>query len=399
MLENIIENNKEIIKVKEELSQKNKMNAIGQLAGGIAHDFNNILTGILGAARLLEYPERKLDKEGLEYVDIIISSSERATELTAKLLAFSRKNKIYLSDIDVPLIIEDTISILSKTIDKKINISFYNKAEYYICRGSKNEIENSLINLGINAAHAMKDGGKLIFETSNTELSKSYCDKSVFNIDAGKYLKITVKDTGTGISPEIIEKIFEPFFTTKNQGEGTGLGLSSVYGIIQEHHGAIIVDSKLKIGTKFHIFLPVSDKISIDNKKDNKIEKKIKKVKDLQKIFIIDDEEIIRVTTKKILEKFAYEVTTFEDGMKAVEEFKKQDIDLIITDMIMPKINGKELFYKFREINKNCKIILSSGFIKDEEIIALKKDGLAGFISKPFKNTELIQLLERILND
>ena len=383
--------------LEEQLSHSRKMDAIGQLAGGVAHDFNNMLGGIMGATQLLKLPKRKLDKKGLKYLDLIEQASTQAADLTSKLLAFGRKGKIMSTSIDIDIIIDDTVAILSKTIDKKIKITALKKGKNSIVVGDNTAIQNSLINLGINSSHAMKDGGKLTYETQNVTFDKSYCDLSVFKIIPGDYVEISVRDTGCGIESENLKKIFEPFFTTKDLGKGTGLGLASVYGTVLDHRGAIDVYSEVGVGTVFHLYLPNSNEdrsLVVENKSE-------KIVLGSGKILFIDDEEIIRVTGVHLLEEMGYEVVVFSNGLEAIDYFKKEfeNIDLIITDMIMPEISGREIFYKLKEIDKNSKIIISSGFTKDEDLNEMKKDGLAGFINKPFRNVELSKLLNEVLSD
>jgi CheY-like chemotaxis protein len=196
------------------------------------------------------------------------------------------------------------------------------------------------------------------------------------------------------MAPEILNKIFDPFFTTKEQGKGTGLGLSSVYGTIKNHSGAITVYSELGTGTVFHIILPCSEN-SLP-----KIKQQKSTLVGSGHILLIDDEEIIRLTSKPILEKLGYTVELAADGIEGIKIFEKnyKNIDLVITDMIMPQMNGSEVFKKMKEIDKNCKVIISSGFTKDENLILLKEQGLSGFLKKPFSRNELGELIHRILS-
>ncbi|MBI9098107.1 MAG: DUF3365 domain-containing protein [Spirochaetaceae bacterium] len=383
------------IRVSEErLRQSQKMDAIGQLAGGIAHDFNNMLSGIMNAAQLLKGPKRNLDEKGLKFVEMILDASMRAADLNTKLLAFGRKVKITSTPIDIHTIVDDTIILLNRTIDKRINISVSKNAEDSIVMGDNSALQNSLLNLGINASHAMPDGGDLRIETRNIILNENYCHSSSFEISAGKYIEIEVRDTGCGISPENLKKIFEPFFTTREPGKGTGLGLTSVYGTIINHHGAINVYSDMGRGTVFHLYIPCSDEAVKNVRSEESV------LSGVGQILLVDDEELIRVTGKYSLEEMGYTVLLAENGLEAVEIFKSKnsEIDLVIIDMIMPHMNGSEAFYKMRKIDKNCKVIISSGFTKDENLDELKKSGLAGFIEKPFRDYELSKLITEVLN-
>ena len=378
---------------KERKAQSQKMDAIGQLAGGVAHDFNNMLAGIMGAAQLLQYSQRNIDKKGLEFVDMIIKSSQRAADLTAKLLAFGRKGKVTSTIIDLHKIIDDTVTLFERTIDKKITILSSKEAKICTVVGDNSALQNALLNLGINASHAMLNGGELLIKTRNILLNENYCENSPFKIEPGEFVEIEVRDTGTGMSPSTLSKIFEPFFTTKKSGKGTGLGLASVYGTIQDHHGVITVYSELNKGTSFHILLPCSQN-EIIAEVDNKVV-----LSGSGQILMVDDEELIRATGKYTLEEMGYKVLLAKDGFEAVKIFREKysEIDLVIMDMIMPEMNGSEAFYKMKEIDENCKVIISSGFTKDENLNELKKAGLLGFIQKPFRDFELSKLISKIL--
>lgn len=381
--------------LQEQLNHRNKMDAIGQLAGGVAHDFNNMLAGIMGAAELLCLPKRNLDEKGKEYVDVIMQASERAADLTSKLLAFGRKGKTASTAVDVHSIIDDTTSILNRTIDKKIRISVRKDAGNNMVIGDNSGLQNALMNIGINASHAMPDGGEIQIETENIRLKKAYCDASPFEIEPGEYIEIEIRDTGCGIPLENIQKIFEPFYTTKEQGKGSGLGLSAVYGTVQDHHGAINVYSEVGGGTSFHILLPCSEE-SV-NYKQTATEMLVGS----GQILLVDDEEIIRITGESMLKEMGYQVLLAENGQEAVEIFQNQhaEIDLVIMDMIMPEMNGREAFIKMCEIDKNCKVIISSGFAKNESLDELRESGLAGFIRKPYRDFELSQLLTTVLSN
>ena len=378
---------------KEKQAQSRKMDAIGQLAGGVAHDFNNMLSGIMGAAQLLQSPKQNLDKKSLIFVEMIMKAAQRAADLTSKLLAFGRKSAISSTSINIHKIVDDTIAIFNQTIDKRIKITTIKNAENFTIIGDNSALQNSFLNLGINASHAMPDGGELVIETRNLFLSKDYCEMSSFEIKAGEYIEIEFRDTGCGISPENMEKIFEPFFTTKVQGKGTGLGLSAVYGTIQDHHGVITVHSEIGVGTVFNILIPCSN---VKAEKKQIVETVLS---GSGKILLVDDEELIRTTGKHILEEMGYQVLLAENGKESVDLFREKfaEIDLVIMDMMMPEMNGSEAFYKIKEIDSKCKVIISSGFTKEENLEKLKIDGLSGFIQKPFRDYNLSVLIDEIL--
>lgn len=375
-----------------QLHQAQKMKSIGQLAGGIAHDFNNVLSGIMSASQLLQLPKNGLNENSLKYVEMITKSAIRASDLISKLLAFSRKGKIETSKLDIHVIFTSVVDILAGTIDKKITISLMADAANPNFIGDLSAIESSFLNLGINASHSMPDGGVIQFTTKNIFLDQKKCDSSSFDIIPGDFLQIEIKDTGCGIPVENLQKIFEPFYTTKEQGKGTGLGLSAVYGTIQDHHGMIEVQSDVGVGTTFSILLPCAEKPTEQVKKISPT------LTGTGTILLVDDEEINRIVNADILESLGYKVLLAMDGLESVGIYSKKhsEIDIVLLDMIMPKMNGSEAFYKMKEINENCKVIISSGFTRDENIEELIKNGMAGFINKPYTISDISTLLNDV---
>ena len=379
----------EITQKEKLLNQRSKMDAIGQLAGGIAHDFNNMLSGILGASELIKNSNEIKSSKNKKFLDMIITSANRSADLSAKLLVFSRQSEIEFSAVVVHDIIENAVRMLQSTLSKNIKISTSLLAENSVVLGDYSTIQNSLINFGINSSHAMREGGSLEITTQNIYLDKLYCENTQFNITAGDFIQIKIRDTGTGILPENMERIFDPFFTTKEVGEGTGLGLASVFGMVKNHNGEIRVYSEVGVGTVFNVYLPVISTLTAQKKRDIEI------IKGVGTILFVDDEEVLRVTGKVILERLGYSVILAQNGSEALEKYRKNRdiIDLVISDMIMPVMNGSELFYKIKEIDSLCRVIIASGFTKDENLVDLKKAGLLGFIHKPYKISELSKII------
>lgn len=379
------------------LNQKNKMDALGQLTGGIAHDFNNMLTGILGASQFLETSISNDDPVNLEFVKLIKKSANRAADLTNKLLAFSHKSDKKYKIMDVHSVIDDTIALLNRSIDKRVSITVQKEAQEYLIRGSISDIENVLINLGINSSHAMKErGGELIFKTSIISIDQIFLKKNHLEIEPGNYILINVKDTGCGIPHENIDRIFEPFYTTKDMTKGTGLGLSTVYGVIENHRGAVTVYSKENVGTDFYIYLPLVEL----SKQKNPVETPMELERGSGYIYLIDDEQMILRTVSANLEKLGYKVASFSNPIDAIKSFEKEyaNIDLVLTDMVMPGGNGVDLFYNMKKIDPKCKVILSSGFSQTSNLDKVFADGLSGFLTKPFTKTELSQLVKKVIS-
>ncbi len=378
--------------LQKQLQHSQKMDAIGQLAGGIAHDFNNMMGGIIGAAEVLQH-QLKDDEKSKKYVTMIMNSAERAADLASKLLAFSRRQITGSTPVDIHHIIEEAVSILNNTIDKRIeiNINFQAKASTII--GDPSQLQNIFLNLGINSSQALPDGGTIQIVTRNIDLNQAYCDTSSFDLKPGNYIQIEVEDNGEGIPEEHLPHIFEPFFTTKEQGKGTGLGLAAVYGTVQQHKGAINVYSEIGKGTCFHIYFPVTEDSASILPRDEK------PVFGEGTVLLVDDEAVMRATGKALLEEYGYTVFLAENGEKAVEIFenKKDDIDLVILDMIMPKMNGRDCFFQLKNIKPDIKIILSSGFTKSDDLTDLKENGLSGFIRKPFRGSELSKIVKKAI--
>ena len=362
--------------LEDKLRHSQKMDSIGALAGGIAHDFNNMLGGIIGGAELLR--SDITTEEGKDCLDLIFSAAERASDLTKKLLTFSRKTKISAVPFDMNESIDAVIKILRRTIDRKIKIKSFLEADESTIYGDISEFQNLLLNMGINASHAMPDGGQLTFRTKVVTCDEECCELSPFDVRPGKFIEIKITDTGCGIARENLERIFEPFFTTKEKGKGTGLGLASAYGTIKQHHGAIYVYSKVNKGTAFHIYLP------LQIEKIEEIEQKVPFKRGSGTILVVDDEPLICTTAKSILELLGYEVITAENGKIGLNKYQEhsKEIDLVILDIIMPEMDGAQCFRALKKLNPEVKVIISSGFAGEVDISSLKKEGIKAFVEK-----------------
>lgn len=376
-----------------QIQHSQRMDAIGQLAGGVAHDFNNMLGGIYGAAELLEMDLDGKEKE-IEYIRIIKNAAEQAALLTGKLLAFSRKGKRLSTPVDLHAIVKDAIAILERSIDKRIVLQTKMKAEQCMVVGDPSQLQSGILNICVNARDAMPTGGNIHLSTVNVEFNEDDCQ-----IDAkftpGKYIKLSIEDTGTGISPELQSRIFEPFFTTKEIGKGTGLGLAAVYGMVEEHQGNIHLYSVLGKGTVFHVFLPISEEnVPVAAQHNESI------VHGSGTILVVDDEDIIRATASLLIENLGYKVLLAQNGKEAVELYSREfkEIDLVILDVVMPVMDGREAFEKIITINPQAKVILSSGYARSINMTSMADKGLAGSIVKPFTQLELSKLITRVLH-
>ncbi len=374
-------------KIEAERRQNQKLQSLGQLTGGIAHDVNNMLAGISGAAELLEKSVADNPK-AMKYLLLIQNASKRTADLIGKLLAFSRKGKVVTSRIDVHAIILDTVTLLERSIDKRITITTDLDAETHVVTADPSQLQNGLLNLFINARDAMPEGGKLHIATTNTVFDEQHCQADS-GFTPNDYIRISIQDTGLGIPPEVQPHIFEPFYTTKKVGKGTGLGLASVYGMIQEHKGIIRFYSEPGTGTVFNIYLPVSAE------HNQEVTLKTVTKQGHGTVLLVDDEDIIRQTGALLLEHMGYSVILARNGSEGVAMYKdrQEEIDFIILDMVMPVMNGKEAFEHIQRINPAAKIVITSGFAKNVDINAMLETGAVGYLMKPFSRLQLQKIL------
>jgi len=382
--------------LEEELRQSQKMEAIGQLAGGVAHDFNNLLQGILGASELLV--ERLQDDPAMcRLAGIITTSAEKAATLTHTLLDFSRRGKSFSTPIEVHSVIREALQILERSIDRKITIVTDLQATNSVVVGDPTQIQNAFINLGINARDAMPDGGEFLIATRNVEVSAKDVSLGEAGLFPGAHLEILVRDTGSGMKPEVLKRIFEPFFTTKAIGKGTGLGLASVYSTVRNHHGSIHVKSGVGHGAEFKILFPSTD-TQPTAAEPNTVGTSYESGSGC--ILVVDDESVIRHTAEIILTDLGYRVLLAQDGDQGLEVFRqhRQEIDLAILDIVMPKMNGPELFQTIRSEGANLPIIFTSGFSQNERVgHLLEERGVVGFIQKPYRKGVLAALVEKAM--
>jgi signal transduction histidine kinase/CheY-like chemotaxis protein/ABC-type amino acid transport substrate-binding protein len=379
-------------KVDKQLIHSQKMEAIGTLASGIAHDFNNILTSMFGYTELLQLSLK--DEKLLMYINEVSKANNRAKDLVGQILTFSKSNNIAKQPFQINFIINEVLQLLKSSIPATIKIqSQINSKEFVLCNST--QIHQVIMNLCTNAYQAMKkDGGKLIITLNEIEKNGDGFVPEI-NLKPGKYLKISICDTGPGIPDEIKDKIFEPYFTTKKHEKGTGLGLAIVHGIVQKHYGDISCYSEEGKGSSFHVYLPIYVKII----KTKKVKKIVENLNGTESILVVDDEISITKLLKHMLERYGYKVTPYTNSLKALEYFKNNDdvFDLLITDMTMPNLSGYDLAKKILKIRPNFPIILCTGhneFVNKE--IALK-NGIKDYLEKPTSNETILRSIKKIL--
>ena len=378
-------------RLEAQLMDIRKMEALGTLAGGIAHDFNNLLMGIQGRTSLMlmdtDFSQQHYeDLKGIE--DIV----KRAAGLNNQLLGFARKGKYQVNPTDLNKLVHKTSQMFGRTNkDVRINTKF--QEDLWTVEVDRSQIEQVLFSLFFNSHDAMPGGGELDLQTENVTLDESFTEPD--QLCAGKYVKMSVTDTGVGIDEAIRERIFEPFFTTKRMGRGTGLSLASAYGIIKNHSGMIHVYSKKDEGTTFSIYLPASEKEIIEQKA---LPEEI--FRGTETVLLVDDEDMIIDIGEKILKMMGYEVITAISGREALRLYKENqaEIDLVVLDMIMPGMSGGETYDRLKGINPNVKVLLSSGYSMDGQASEILKRGCSGFIQKPFRMSHLSQIIREILD-
>ncbi len=385
----------ELNRMELKLRQSEKMRAIGQLAGGIAHDFNNQLSGIVGYADLLK---RKVGGDPLmgSKVNGILTAARRATDLTTNLLTFAREDR-YISEVmDVNEVIIEVVELLKRSIDRRINIATEFPEESPFVNGDPTQIQNLLLNLGINARDAMPDGGDLKFSSRFIELDHDYCSFSEFSLIPGMYVVISVSDNGIGMDEETLKRIFEPFFTTKKPGFGTGMGLAAVYGTVKAHKGEVVVESNPGYGTTFEIMLPLETEVAGVDKEDGS---DIEPFTDFDKLaLLVDDDDNLRNATELVLMELGIHSVSFENGQDALNYFKHsfKDIGVIIIDTVLPDMSGIDLYRSFMKLDGNVNVLITTGHNIEDIARETEAEGVAAVLQKPFYLADIYSVLSEL---
>ncbi len=385
-------------KLEAQLLQAQKMEAIGTLAGGVAHDFNNILTTIIGNAELMLMATDK-DTPLHEGIEEIKTAGERAAALTSQLLAFSRKQITQPKVVDLKRLLADIEKMLTRLIGENIEILIITRPDLWRVEIDPGQMEQAIMNLAVNAKDAMPNGGKITIETANVRLSKPYfADHGIPDEPPGPYVMVSVSDTGIGMDEHIRKHIFEPFYSTKEKGKGTGLGLSTVYGIVKQNRGFIWVYSEPGHGSTFKIYLP---RVNGGLKTEKKEQTPVDNLVGTETVLIIEDDAPLRDFAKKALQQYGYRVLAAESGEAALRMSKehKGPIDLVVTDVVMPEMNGKETIERLQPHHPLMKVIYTSGYT-DNAIVhfGVLKSGL-NFLEKPFSPENLARKVREVLDE
>jgi len=381
-----------IVQHEEQLRQTQKMEMLGQLAGGIAHDFNNLLTAILGHVELLADDLAAGDPRGTQ-VDGIRQAAETASALTQQLLAFSRKQMLQPCVLDVNAVVDRTRRVLARIIGEQIELVTWMPRDLWRVKADSSQLEQILLNLAVNARDAMPDGGRLTIETRNVVLEGDAARMRA--VEPGRYVELAVADTGVGMDDEVQQHLFEPFFTTKARGRGTGLGLATVYGIVKQSGGHIFVDSDGTRGSRFTIYLPTTSESA-----DDRAERASQMRGDggSETVLVVEDDSAVRSLMATVLRRRGYRVLVAHDGAHALricDEYLAP-IHLLITDVVMPRMNGVAVADAVRERRPETRVLFVSGYTADAPI-DLSGRGAEGFLPKPFTPDALARKVRAVL--
>jgi two-component system, cell cycle sensor histidine kinase and response regulator CckA len=378
----------------EKLLQSQKLEAIGTLAGGIAHDFNNLLQAILGYSDLLLMKKAPGDPDRRK-LEAIHHAARDGADLVSRILTFSRKAEAKVRPVDLNAEIRRVEKLLWRTVPKMIEIKLALADGLRIIDADPAQIEQLLLNLAVNARHAMPDGGRLLIETSNVSLNDEYL-RAQLGAKQGNYVLLTVSDTGMGIPPEVLDRIFEPFFTTKTRGEGTGLGLSMVHGIVSQHRGYIRCYSELGIGTSFRIYFPES---ASEFTSDLTLTREMPAF-GTETILLVDDDDRVREMAQEMIEERGYQALVASRGEEALEIYAahKNDISLVILDLIMPGMGGKRCLEELLRIDPNVRVLIASGYSSGGLTEEERGTGAKGFVNKPYDAKDILAAIRKVLD-
>lgn len=387
---------KERAKLEAQLRHSQKLEAVGTLAGGIAHDFNNILAAILGYSELSLRANQK-GRTALSELEKIVEAVGRAKVLVRQILAFSHRAETELKPLNVAREIGRAEAIIQRTIPKMVSVKVDLAEGLYLIKGDPVQMEQVFLNLASNAKDAMPDGGELLITARNVILGRD-SEEARWAEAEGEYLLITVSDTGQGMTKEVLERVFEPFFTTKGVGQGTGLGLASVYGIVRSHEGYITCASEPGSGTTFEIILPALATDQMPEEIDRPDTRPLGGRG--EEILLVDDEEAIRDIGRDLLTESGYRVLTAESGEQALALYtdRLNDIELVILDLSMPGMGGRRCLTELLRIDPRARVIIASGYSRDGQVDPLLTSGAAGFLAKPFKFNELLKTVREALD-
>jgi PAS domain S-box-containing protein len=385
----------EQLSLEEQLRQAHKMQAIGTLSGGIAHDFNNILAAIIGFTEMVL--DDVADNRHVQHkMEQVLKASFRGRDLVKQILAFSRKTAVERKEISLTPLLKETYALLRSSLPSTIQMPLViTTGDDYVV-ANPTQVQQVIMNLATNAAHAMRDqGGQLTIKLSSVTFPQGSLPDP--DMEPGTYVKLTVQDTGVGMTRDVRQRIFEPFFTTKRPGEGTGMGLAVVYGVVKDHEGTVTVQSEPEQGSTFDVFLPQVQRP--DTKKEEATVSVLPT--GTERILFVDDEELLVEMARGMLESLGYHVAVAANGTDAWNLFRENPsrFDLVITDQTMPDMTGLTLARKMLEVRAGLPIILSTGYSETVSAEKAKEVGIREFVMKPVVRKELAQTVRRVLDE
>jgi two-component system cell cycle sensor histidine kinase/response regulator CckA len=385
--------------LERQFAQSQKMQAVGQLAGGIAHDFNNLLTAMIGFCDLLLLRHRAGDQSFADIMQIK-QNANRAANLVRQLLAFSRQQTLIPRVLDVTDVLAELSHLLRRLIGANIELQMVHGRDLFPVKVDHGQLEQVIINLAVNARDAMPEGGRLAIRTSNVA-NPGQTVRGGEVMPAGDYVRIEVQDTGTGIPGNIIEHIFEPFFSTKEVGAGTGLGLATVYGIVKQTGGFIFVESRVGEGSTFSIYLPRHAAAASAEPARKGADGLTRDLTGIGTVLLVEDEDAVRLFGARALRNKGYNVFEARSGEAALEILKggKQPIDLLITDVVMPRMDGPSLIREVRQFRPELKVIFISGYAEEDFRKRLDEGSEIHFLAKPFSLAQLAEKVKEVMHD
>jgi signal transduction histidine kinase len=387
---------KEARKLEEQLHQSQKMEVVGQLAGGIAHDFNNSLT-LIKVCSQLALQELKEGDPVREKIQKIDEATQRSGDLTRQLLTFSRRQVVEMKVLALNNLLTNLDKMLRRVIGEDIELVNKTSEGLGKVKADPGQIEQVIVNLTVNARDAMPEGGKLVFETADVELDQEYARTHVL-VTPGRYVMLSVSDTGKGMTPEVQKHIFEPFFTTKENGKGTGLGLFMVYGIVQKYGGHIIADSEPGVGSTFKIYFPQVDE-QMEAARGELLEKRLPRGGET--VLVVEDDKDLRSLMAQGLKQQGYKALEAANGGEGLLLFDKyrQEINLIVTDIVMPVMNGFELTDLLMPLCPQMKVLYISGYPDNPALQKRNLNPETNFIPKPFSLEDLAIKIRKVLDN
>jgi signal transduction histidine kinase len=382
-------------RLEEQYRQSQKMESLGTLAGGIAHDFNNILAIVLGHASLLTQNQHSPGKQ-IASADAIIKATNRGAALVSQLLTFASKTDALFESVSINEVVLEITKLIGETFPRTVVITTRLDPDLPPIVADPTQLHQMVLNLCINSRDAMPRGGTLSLVT--TLVGGEAVGGQFDGAGAEQYVVLQVSDTGAGMDETTKERVFEPFFTTKEKGKGTGLGLATVYGIVESHGGFVDVESELGVGTTFQVYLPAQASPTEQPAKTNQPSREVPRGNET--ILVVEDEEMLRDLVKNVLMSKGYSVITANDGVEAVELYMlhRRKISLVVADVGLPRLSGSEVYLKLKRINPHIKVILASGFLEPGFTAEILKSGVREVIRKPYQPDDLLRCIRRVLD-